>query len=160
MLRGHDWQGNKNEVIAIDNKQPSAALSALTKKQKDFVREFHKTGNATQAVISAGYKFSDPATARTMGSENLAKPNIAAALAALEQESASRNDISVDMILQGLLSEARAGDKLEPNSTRVRAFELIGKQIGMWREAPSTSSSSLERIALDLAAARVARRDE
>ena len=45
----------------------------LTEKQKRFADEYIKTGNATQSAIEAGYS---KKTARSIGSENLAKPDI------------------------------------------------------------------------------------
>ncbi|WP_273750503.1 terminase small subunit [Leuconostoc mesenteroides] len=45
----------------------------LTPKQKRFADEYIKTGNATQSAIEAGYS---KKTARSVGSENLTKPDI------------------------------------------------------------------------------------
>lgn len=45
----------------------------LTPKQKKFADEYIKTGNATQSAIEAGYS---KKTARSVGSENLTKPDI------------------------------------------------------------------------------------
>lgn len=47
----------------------------LTIKQTRFVKDYLNTGNATEAV-RRNYDITDDATARMMGSENLAKPNI------------------------------------------------------------------------------------
>ncbi len=54
----------------------------LTTKQAAFVSEYTKDHNATQAAIRAGYS---PHTARSVGSENLTKPDIKAALAAVNR---------------------------------------------------------------------------
>lgn len=51
----------------------------LTPKQGQFVKEYLDTGNATEAANRA-YKPKNRATARAIGSENLAKPNIRAYL--------------------------------------------------------------------------------
>ncbi|WP_349584791.1 terminase small subunit [Leuconostoc citreum] len=45
----------------------------LTVKQKKFADEYIKTGNATQSAIEAGYS---KRTARSVGNENLTKPDI------------------------------------------------------------------------------------
>ena len=45
----------------------------LTEKQKRFADEYIKSGNATQAAIKAGYS---KKTSRSMGQENLTKPDI------------------------------------------------------------------------------------
>ena len=51
---------------------------ALTPRQAVFVQEYLVSFNATQAAIQAGYS---EKTARTIGSENLKKPAIAAEIA-------------------------------------------------------------------------------
>lgn len=45
----------------------------LTTKQRKFALEYVKSGNATEAAIKAGYS---KKTARSVGSENLSKPDI------------------------------------------------------------------------------------
>lgn len=45
----------------------------LTVKQKKFADEYIKTGNATQSAISAGYSKN---TAKSIGQENLTKPDV------------------------------------------------------------------------------------
>lgn len=45
----------------------------LTEKQKRFADEYIQSGNATQAAIKAGYS---KKTSRSMGQENLTKPDI------------------------------------------------------------------------------------
>ena len=53
-------------------------MAKLTKKQDAFVKEYLLNGfNATQAAITAGYS---EHTAKDIGCENLAKPNIKAAI--------------------------------------------------------------------------------
>lgn len=53
-------------------------MAELSEKQKRFVAEYLIDLNATQAAIRAGYSAK---TARSVGSENLTKPDIAAAIA-------------------------------------------------------------------------------
>lgn len=48
-------------------------MAKLTPKQKTFVDEFLKCGNATEAAKRAGYS---EQSARQMGTENLSKPSI------------------------------------------------------------------------------------
>lgn len=50
-------------------------MGKLTLKQKSFVKDYLQTGNASLAV-QKNYNVKDNATARTIGSENLTKPNI------------------------------------------------------------------------------------
>jgi phage terminase small subunit len=54
-------------------------LDNLTRKQKKFVKEYIRTDNATEAA-SKVYDVKDRSVANSMGSENLAKPQIIEAI--------------------------------------------------------------------------------
>lgn len=71
----------------------------LTARQAMFVSEFLVDGNATQAAIRAGYSAK---TAKAIGTENLAKPAIAAAIAEARAKQFARNDITAERVLQEL----------------------------------------------------------
>ena len=62
-------------------------MPELSEKQKRFVSEYLIDLNATQAAIRAGYSAK---TARSVGSENLTKPDIAAAIAEGQAKAAER----------------------------------------------------------------------
>lgn len=76
----------------------------LTEKQKRFVAEYLIDLNATQAAIRAGYSAK---TAKSVGSENLTKPDIAAAIAKFQQKVAKKAEITVHSLADEL-EEARA----------------------------------------------------
>ena len=73
--------------------------SKLTARQAMFVSEFLASGNATQSAIKAGYS---KRTAKAIGTENLAKPSIAAAIAEAREKQFARNDITAEQILAEL----------------------------------------------------------
>ena len=75
----------------------------MTKKQKRFIEEYLIDLNATQAAIRAGYS---PKTAKDIGCENLAKPNISDAIDKAMAERSRRTGINQDRIL---LELARIG---------------------------------------------------
>lgn len=77
----------------------SEAHADLTPKQRRFVEEYLVDLNATQAAIRAGYS---RATARAIGHELLTKPNIAAAVAAGQDERSRRTEITADRVLKEL----------------------------------------------------------
>jgi hypothetical protein len=58
------------------------ASTALTIKQRRFLRHYIKSGNGTQAALVA-YDVTDANTARSIATENLRKPALRTALAAL-----------------------------------------------------------------------------
>lgn len=64
-----------------------AEKPGLSPKQQRFVSEYLIDLNATQAAIRAGYS---QKTARSIGAENLTKPDIAAAIAKAQEKVAER----------------------------------------------------------------------
>ncbi len=77
----------------------------MTSKQQRFVEEYLIDLNATQAAIRAGYS---KKTARAVGSENLTKPDIRAAVAEAQQARSERTKIDADWVLTRLADEATA----------------------------------------------------
>ncbi len=77
-------------------------LKRLNPKQRAFCLEYQKDKNATQAAIRAGYS---PSTARAIGSENLRKPDIAAACQVLADEHAAAAQSETGITLERVLRE-------------------------------------------------------
>jgi phage terminase small subunit len=71
----------------------------LTPRQRRFVDEYLVDLNATQAAIRAGYS---PRTARAIGSENLTKPDIRAAIDQAGADRAARCRVTADEVLAEL----------------------------------------------------------
>jgi hypothetical protein len=64
-------------------------MPRLTNLQKEFINQYFICGrNATEAIMRAGYKAKDRATAAAMGYENLRKPHISEAIEERLKESA------------------------------------------------------------------------
>ena len=127
-------------------------MNTLTPRQQKFCDEYLISGNATDAAIKAGYS---PKTAKNIGSENLAKPDlkayIEAQLAALHSEkiadatevleyltSVMRGktkgiEIVTEFIGDGV-SEARTMEKEPSEKERLKAAELIGKRFGLFTD--------------------------
>lgn len=87
---------------AVKKKTPARNLSA---KQELFVAEYLKDLNATQAAIRAGYS---KKTAKDIACENLAKPNIKAAIAEGKKKRIDRVQVDADWVLKRLFEEAGA----------------------------------------------------
>lgn len=75
------------------------AEKKLTPKQERFVEEYLIDLNATQAAIRAGYSVR---TARSIGEENLTKPDISSAIQAAKAARTERTHITQDRVLQEL----------------------------------------------------------
>lgn len=71
----------------------------MTKKQKRFIEEYLVDLNATQAAIRAGYS---PDTAKSIGSENLTKPDIQARIAKAMAERSKRTGVNADRVVMEL----------------------------------------------------------
>lgn len=71
----------------------------MTPKQQRFVQEYLVDLNATQAAIRAGYSIK---TARSVGAENLTKPDIAAEIAARRAILSQKLEITQERVLQEL----------------------------------------------------------
>ncbi len=67
----------------------------FSSKQERFISEYVKDMNATQAAKRAGYS---EHTAKEIGSEDVSKPTIQAAIEEKKAEAAKRNETTVDMI--------------------------------------------------------------
>lgn len=78
---------------------------SLTPKQAAFAREYLVDLNATQAAIRAGYK---PASAASVGFENLRKPKIAAEIEVAMQRRADRTEVTAERVLNELAKIAFA----------------------------------------------------
>ena len=87
--------------------------------------------NATQAAIRAGYS---EATAKDIACENLAKPNIAAAIAQAQEQRAKRLTVTADSLIIEL-EEARANAiASNQNSAAVAATMGKAKLLGIGAE--------------------------
>lgn len=74
-------------------------MAKLTNKQQRFIEEYLIDLNATQAAIRAGYSVK---TAKDMGCENLAKPNIQEAIGKAIAWRSKRTGINQDRVVEEL----------------------------------------------------------
>lgn len=101
----------------------ASEAAKLTPRQQAFVEHYAACGNATEAARLAGYRKPNP-----QGAENLAKPSIQAALAALiEKVSSSR---IADAKERQEFWTAMMRDKYRQAKDRLKASELLAKKQG------------------------------
>ena len=123
-------------------------MSKLTLKQKKFADEYIISGNATEAAIKAGYSKN---SARSMGNENLTKPDIKLYIDEKMKELEDKAVASQQEVLEYLTRVMRGEEKeavLANNGDfkqevkeisvgakdRLKAAELIGKRYSLWTE--------------------------
>lgn len=107
----------------------------MTPKQERFVQEYLKDLNATQAAIRAGYS---SATARSIGAENLTKPDIAEALRAAQSQVAAQAGIDAAWVLKEQQALYQLTKSTEPETAR-KALRDIGEHLGMYVERVETT---------------------
>lgn len=95
----------------------------MTQKQKRFIEEYLIDLNATQAAIRAGYSLD---TAKSIGSENLTKPDIQARIAKAMAERSRRTGVNADRVVMELAKIAfvNAKDVIDPDTATVKPDAL------------------------------------
>ena len=105
--------------------------NSITERQLRFCEEYTKDCNATQAAIRAGYS---PRSAHQIGYENLRKPEIQERLGKLQEETARRNEVTLDEIINDLRRLRDEAFETGSYGAAARAIELLGKTIGAYRD--------------------------
>jgi len=142
------------------------ANTKLNAKQKQFVKEYLIDLNATQAAIRAGYS---EKTARQIATENLAKPDISAAIEEAMAKRSERTEITQDMVLRELakigfsnmqdyMKSTKDGDPyLDFSSlTRDQAAALTEVTIEDFRDGRGEDIRDVRRVKFKLADKRAA----
>ena len=111
-------------------------MGKLTAKQEMFCKEYLIDLNATQAAIRAEYSVK---TAKDIGCENLAKPNIAARIQELFNERAEKVEISAEYVIKSIKSVAERCMQAE------QVMEQ-GKPTGEYKFDASGANKSLELL--------------
>lgn len=111
-------------------------MKNLKPQQESFVVEYLKTPeNATDAAIRAGYS---PKTATAQASRLLTNVNVRKAIDEAQNETRERVKeevgLTVDMVVQGLLNEAKDLSEGSTQSARVSAWAHLGKHLGMFKD--------------------------
>ena len=106
-------------------------MANLTPKQQRFVEEYLIDLNATQSAIRAGYS---EKTAEQLGYQLLQKTSVLKAIEEAKNQVSKRTELTVDMVVQGLLKEAQDYAEGSTQSARVSAWAHLGKHLGMFKD--------------------------
>ena len=107
---------------------------ALTHKQQMFVQEYLVDMNASQAVLRAGYKTKNP---NRMGTELLHHPKVRHLIETEMAKRKERMEFSADFLLAKLMAIIQ--DDENKTTDVIRAIELAGKSIALWKERQEIS---------------------
>lgn len=138
-------------------------MAGLTLKQQRFADEYIISGNATQAAMLAGYS---KKTARSIGQENLTKPDIKKYIDERLEELESSKIAKQEEILKYLTSLMRGEeteqtlrglgegeqmiDVIEVSAKyRIKAAELLGKRYGIWTDKIEQTNRNIEIVVGD-----------
>ena len=103
-------------------------MDQLTDKQRRFVEEYCSNGfNATQAAITAGYSVH---SARQGASDTLAKQYIQDAIQLFMQAATDRALVTIEDVVNGLLTEAQCNGEGSSQSARVSAWKALSDYTG------------------------------
>lgn len=107
-------------------------MARLTKKQERFVEEYLIDLNATAAARRAGYSAK---TADRIGPELLGKTCVSEAITEAMAARSERTEVTQDQVVRELAGLAfREGEDEFRHSDKLRALELLGKHLGMFKE--------------------------
>lgn len=118
----------------------------MNDKQQRFCEEYLIDLNATQAAIRAGYASK---TAYSQGQRLLKNVEIAEHIAELKSNQSERTRITADKVLEELSKLGFASMESCESfkaSDKLRALELIGKHIGMFKADADVDAPALERL--------------
>lgn len=76
------------------------AEKRLTPQQEKFCQLYHKTGNARQSYIDAGYKYKDEKVADACSSRLLTNAKVQEYLATLKNQTLERHKLTIDELIQ------------------------------------------------------------
>ena len=131
----------------------------MTPKQKKFCDEYIKSGNAKQSAIKAGYS---PKTAKSIGQENLTKPDLKAYIDERLKELSNHKILSAAEVLE-YLSRVVAGKETEYVATSkgifpdvpVSAKDRISAAKELLKRYPTTDPMEKQKLKKLTADARI-----
>lgn len=121
------------------------ATDSLTPKQEAFVREYMKTGNASEAYRQAyDAKGMKDAAIHVNACKLLKNAKVALRLAAWQQRTAKKHEITVDRITKMLEADRRLARKLEMPAAAVSASMGLAKLHGLIVEKRQNTNVNID----------------
>lgn len=114
------------------------SLDARHYRYEIFCERYLAHGNGSRAAREAGFpgKYSG-----TIASRLLKREDVKMTLEAMRAEAIKRNDIDIDYVVANLRAEAEDFSPGSSQANRIKATELLGKWLGMFKD--NTASITL-----------------
>lgn len=109
--------------------------SRLSVKMERFVEEYLIDGNATAAVLRAGYKTNNPTKIAT---ELTRHPLVKEKIKQATDDRRERMELSADYVITKLIDIVEKQEQGNPNAA-LRGLELLGKHLGLYRDKQEIS---------------------
>jgi phage terminase small subunit len=123
-------QVNCSSIITGESKGNNMSQeNSLTAKQKKFCKEYMVDCNAKQAAIRAGYS---RRTAKSIGQENLTKPDLAEFIQVLRDKQSEDTGITAKYVSDSIRAIADNDDATDNN--RLKAYEFLGRHLAMFTD--------------------------
>jgi phage terminase small subunit len=116
----------------------------LTLKQERFVHEIATAPSAAEAARRAGYS---KRSAKQRAHEVVTNRDLAPVIEEVRQQVLRATDVTSEEVLTGLLKEARGLGADTSSAARTRAYELLGKNLGIIGEKVSITIDSPRLVA-------------
>jgi len=115
--------------------------SKLSPKMQLFIEEFMVDQNASAAVLRAGYKTRNQ---NRMASELMRHPLVAEEIERRMSEKQEKIELRADYLVNKLINIIEKDD--EKTADQLRAIELAGKTLALWRERQEVTGADGEAI--------------
>lgn len=112
-------------------------------KQLRFIDEYLTDLNGKQACIRAGYS---EKTAEVKACQLLSQPSIMREVAKRKQALMEKALVTQEEVVKGLKAEAEFQGEGSSHSARIRAWEVLGKYLGMFTEKLEVEQDSKVNI--------------
>ena len=131
-------------ILLPPSQSPRTKAPKPKPRHQAFIRHYLESGNGTKSAILAGYSEKSAAAA---ASRLLTNAEIKGEIEAELLRRAEMSGISATYVLEGI--RAIADDSTAKPADRLRAYELLGKNLGLWVEKIEQASQitvTVERI--------------
>lgn len=118
--------------------------SKLTPKMKNFIDEFFVDFIPAKAVVRAGYKAKNP---NKLGAELILHPLVSAEIQKRQEERREKTEVRAEYLLNQLISIIDSAS--EKTQDKLRAIELAGKSIALWKDRQEVSGPDGKAIEME-----------